>query len=202
VIGVALGLGALLAAVLLLARLAVGGGGKSDAELLAAILPAPRPLGLELVGGAAFPGGDRVLRLAPAVAEEPAVPPGAIAEVVLTVPRSRGGAADLLGGDVKAGMEAAGQVAAWERDPQSAGLIEVARGEVEWRGWRAPFVRRRALHAGGGWSEATAVNLTTPARSLVLTVLWTPGTAGSERELETVLAGVALDAGEADPATP
>ena len=199
VIGVALGIGALLGAVSYLARLAVGSRGTSDAELLAEILPAPRPLGLELVGGAALPAGDRILRLAP---RDSADAPGGIAEVVLTVPRSRAEVARILAGDAKAGMEAAARVAAWERDPKRDELVEVARGEVEWRGWRAPFVRRRALHAGGGWSEATAVNLSTPERNLVLTVLWMPGVVGPERELETVLAGVALAATEAEPMPP
>jgi hypothetical protein len=190
VLGVAVGLLALVGLAAGLGMQALGGSGAPPEELLAGVLPAPRPWGLELVGSAALPSGDRVLRLAPADGAQ-------VREVVLTLAASRGAVEALFQPVGEWGDDDPSEtLAKWRRDPSSEHVLELERGEVGWRGWEAPFVRKRALHAGGGWSDATAVNLSTHGRDLVLVVLWEPETEGPEELLRELLRAVAIPADE------
>jgi len=205
VVGVAIGLLFLVVTVAQLGFGAFGAVAHEDdlGETLEAVMPAPRPFGLARSGGATLASGDRVLRLRPDVeGEEGADDDGrtALEEVVLSLPKSSAEARSAFEGRAADPMETARKLEEWEREPTDD-VVETARGDLEWNSWRAPFVRKRALHADGTWSEATAVNLTTSERALVLTIVWRAETEPSEEELLRVLAGVALAADEPEPAS-
>ncbi len=193
ILGVALGLALLLGGLAWLA-LQVRGAAAFDAEqALAELLPGERPLGLELVESGALPGGDRILRLRPAPAERMDGEP-LPEEVVLAFYASPDEARRLFApaGEGGRAQGDAAALARWTEDPAEGASVEVERGDVSFRGWRAPFLRRRALLAGGGTREATCVDLSTPGRPLVLFALWPKGRAGSSAVLRELLAGVAL----------
>ena len=202
VVGVAIGLLFLVVTVAQLGFGAFGAVAHEDdlGETLEAVMPAPRPFGLARSGGATLASGDRVLRLRPHSEGPDSTEHTALEEVVLSLPKSSAEARSAFEGRAADPMETARKLEEWEREPTDD-VVETARGDLEWNSWRAPFVRKRALHADGTWSEATAVNLTTSERALVLTIVWRAETEPSEEELLRVLAGVALAADEPEPAS-
>ena len=209
IFGVALGLALLLLGLGWLA-LELRGAAAFDAEqALLDLMPGERPLGLALVESGALASGDRIARLVPAQAErmdgEP-VP----AEVVLVFYGSPAGPRAVFAGPeggMEPGMGAMGggaggdaaKLEAWLEDPTQAAHVEIERGDVTFGGWRAPFVRRRALLAGGATREVSCVDLSTPGRPLVLFALWPDGAEASRTVLREVLAGVTLPEPEAKP---
>lgn len=176
----------------LVAWLALGARGAAPfdgEELLAELLPGERPLGLTLVEGGALPSGDKLLHLSPAPgarADGEPVP----AEVVLALYASPGEVERLFAGGGE--QKPSDELVRWEKDPSFAWHAERERGEVSFGGWRARFVRERAFREGGGWSEATRVDLSTPGRPFVCFVLWPDETESSPPVLRELLAGVAL----------
>ncbi|MEM7308808.1 MAG: hypothetical protein AAF682_19150 [Planctomycetota bacterium] len=190
VVGVAIGLLLLVGLAVSLAQAARAGGADDGEERLEEILPAPRPFGLELVESAILPSGDRLLRLEPREAS------GGLDEVVLLLYRGPSSVVRLFRGSGRDGdddrREESERMQEWEEDPDFDWHVEVDRGDVTWRGWRANFVRERAFEEGGGWRDATRVNLSQGERYLVLFALWEPESAGSEGTLEELLAHVVV----------
>ena len=215
--GVALGLALLLLCLAWLA-LELRGAAAFDAEqALLELMPGERPLGLALAESGALASGDRIVRLVPAEAERmdgepvpaevvlafyasPAGPRTVFAEPEVGMGMGMGmggmGGMDGMGGD--AGGDAA-KLEAWIKDPTQAAHVEIERGDVTFGGWRAPFVRRRALLAGGGTREVSCVDLSTPGRPLVLFAVWPDGREASRTVLRELLAGVTLPEPEEEP---
>lgn len=208
ILGVALGLALLLLCLAWLASQLRGAPAFDAEQAMGELLPGERPLGLAVVESDVLASGDRIVRLAPAAAERMDGEP-APTEVVLVFYASRAGphgvfaAAEMgMGGmDGMGGGEGgdAAKLEAWLEDPSLAAHVEVERGEVPFGGWRAPFVIRRALLAGGGTRELTCVDLSTPGRPLVLFAVWPDGRAASRTVLRELLAGVELPEAEGEP---
>ena len=191
VLGVGLGLLLLIAPLGLLAWIALGPEGESAEDIVARWLPEPRPFGLELEDDSRYPQGDRMLRLVPTEADGEVDAPEA---VLLGIYARPGAVKDLFrrddDRDRNRGQDS--RLSRWQDDPDFAWRAEVDRGEVTWDGWRAAYVRTRAFAEGGGWSEATHVNLSHDRNFLVLFALWPPETEGSEAQLRRLLAAVDL----------
>jgi hypothetical protein len=189
--------GALLVLAALVAWLASGARGAvpfDGEELLAELLAGERPLGLTLVEGGVLPSGEKLLRLAPggpARTDGEAVP----VEVLLGLYPSADEVQKLFEGAQQEGGDR--NLERWEEDPSFAWSAERERGEVSFRGWRAPFVRKRAFREGGGWSDATLVDLSTPGRPFVCFALWPDETESSAVVLRELLSAVALPEPEA-----
>ena len=201
-LGVALGLALLAGGLAWLALQARGAAAFDAEEVLAELYPAGRPLGLALVESGALLSGDRFLRLKPEALEradgEP-LPEEVVLAFYASPEEVRRAFAGSGGAEMDAARANAERLEAWTRDPSAAAHVEVERGEVTFGAWRAPFVRRRALLAGGGTREASCVDLSTPGRPLVLYALWPDGREASRTVLRDLLAGVTLPEPEKEP---
>ena len=187
VVGVAHGLFLILAPLMTLAYFALSDTGGSGAELLDEILIEEFPYGLELVESPRLATGEQLLVLEPGEAGR-----DLIEQVILGVYAKPGDVKGLFMHDEEKRQRAGGIMVAWERDPTFEWHTELDRGEVEWRDWKATFVRERAFQEGGGWKDATRVNLSTSSRYLVLFALWPAETEPSEEVLQELLKRISL----------
>jgi hypothetical protein len=199
VVGVSLGILLLLAAVASLAAAALLGGA-SDAQVLAGeLFVKPLPLGLEPVKAVRLPSGDEFLVLETGDGAQEV-----IHRVILSRYQGPGDVKEIFQPDESEDFgegvhEETGSLRDWERDPSYDWHTEVERGELEWGGWHAVFVRKRAFLAGGAWSDAMFVNLSTPGRYLVLIAIWPEGTEPSQGALRDLVACVSLPQPEDAP---
>lgn len=190
VVGVAVGLAALLA--LALAPCTVRGGALDGAQLAAGLFQggAP-PFGLSLAEAAELPSGDLVLRFErPAGAAEGAEP-SAPEVVFVTEHASAAGVAALFRAE-EGGEDPGKRLLDWEHDPKTAWHATMRAGEIRWREWRADWFVERAFHAGGTWREAAVVNISQPQRARSLIALWPTGEPVSQPALERLLGELVL----------
>jgi hypothetical protein len=188
VIGVALGLLALLGA---LAALLPRPTPDIDGAARLAELFGPNgpPLGLSLAEASAFSDGRTALRLTRAAH-------GAGFEEVLLVryPRLEQANAQLEGLAVtrEERERSLRKAEAWQRDPEDSWRATLDASDVAWGHYRADVVIQRAYEAGGSWRDLARVNLATKQEPLVLCAFWPEKVAASKEALEPLLGALRL----------
>jgi hypothetical protein len=90
------------------------------------------------------------------------------------------------------GAMPAARLKEWELEKAFDWTALMKRGEIAWGDWRTKLVIERSFKKGGGWSEEARVDLSSPARPLVLCVRWPAEHAADEAELRTLLAAIRL----------
>jgi hypothetical protein len=144
------------------------------------------PAGLALDSAGRLPTGEAVVRFLGSAES------WAASEVLFFEYQSPAAAEAEMRTDAKFGVEAAQRLKEWEAEKAFAWTALQKRDEIAWGNWRAKLVIERFFRAGGGWNDEARVDLSTPARPLVLCVRWPAETAADERELRALLERIQL----------
>jgi hypothetical protein len=93
---------------------------------------------------------------------------------------------DMEGGGAGARMQE------WEREKAFDWHTTMKRDDIAWGAWSSKLLVERSFQEGGGWSEEARVDLSSPARALVLFVHWPPETPTDEQALRELLLAIQL----------
>jgi hypothetical protein len=145
------------------------------------------PFGLALDSAVRLPGGDALVRFARADGGS-----GPLDAVFLEL-RSSSAAQALLrpspGGEFGG---AAARLKEWEKEKAFAWHMTRKRDDIAWGPWGSKLLIERAYEQGGGWREEARVDLSSPARALVLLTHWPLETPVDEELLHELLGAIVL----------
>lgn len=151
----------------------------------------PLPFGLELESAVRLPTGDSLVRFTrqAEAGGGPAVP----REVLFIQYQDRAAVAPLFRAEEGEGMGGMGaRLAEWEKEKAFDWHTTMKRGEIAWGEWSTKLRIERSFKKGGGWSEEARVDLSSPARALVLFAHWPDEVAVDENVLRTLLRALVL----------
>lgn len=145
------------------------------------------PEGLVLDSAVRLPTGDAVVRFTRADS------PAAASDVVFLEYRSPSAVeAQMRSIGTDPGPGAAERLKEWELEKAFDWTALMKRDEIAWGEWRSKLVIERSFRKGGGWREEARVDLSSPARPLVLCVRWPEERAADEAELRRLLEAIRL----------
>lgn len=149
----------------------------------------PLPFGLVLESALRLPTGDTLVRF-----ERP--PEGSGPAEVLFLEYKSSAAVEPLFRPSMEGMEMGGDPGArmkeWEREKAFDWHFTMKRGDIAWGNWSSKLLIERSFEKGGDWKEEARVNLSSPARPLVLFAHWPAEEPVDEKVLRELLLAIAL----------
>lgn len=105
-------------------------------------------------------------------------------------------AAQLAGTMLEGTGGAEGRLKEWEQEKAFDWSFTLERGDFSFGDWSTKYLIERRYAKGGTWNEEARVDLSTPARALVMFLHWPPETSADEGMLREILLAVEMPAAE------
>jgi hypothetical protein len=149
------------------------------------------PFGLTLDSAVRLPTGDTLVRFT-----RPEAGGAGPHEVLFIEYQSHAAVQPLFRPSPVEGAEMGGGIGArlkeWEKEKAFDWHATLRRDEIAWGKWSSKLLVERSFRKGGGWSEEARVDLSSPARALVLFAHWPDETPVDENALRSLLIAVVL----------